>query len=217
MKKSKWVFIIISIAFLFQIAYAWNLGGHSLHGVLTYTLLTPEKRTAILDIIKFHPRYKEDFISAMPDSIKIADEDTKGKWTFARMATWPDLTRGFEGDNRSKYSHSSWHYINLPIYLDAQLEKEYGEETPGNTERNFTSDSDFDNLNIMQALDFVTIRLNDKNESIENKAVWLCWLFHLVGDLHQPCHSTAIYTANLFKNGDRGGNLISVGDRKSVV
>ena len=43
------------------------------------------------------------------------------------------------------------------------------------------------------------------------KAVLLCWLFHLVGDLHQPLHTSAMFTPRLFSEGDRGGNSIKVG------
>jgi hypothetical protein len=32
----------------------------------------------------------------------------------------------------------------------------------------------------------------------------LCWIFHLVGDVHQPLHSTALFTPQ-FPQGDRGG------------
>jgi hypothetical protein len=39
------------------------------------------------------------------------------------------------------------------------------------------------------------------------KALAYCWLFHLVGDLHQPLHSTAL-VCERFPNGDRGGNSI---------
>jgi S1/P1 Nuclease len=45
-----------------------------------------------------------------------------------------------------------------------------------------------------------------KNENdAERKAIALAWLFHFVGDIHQPLH-----TAKLFNVGDRGGNEICV-------
>jgi hypothetical protein len=40
-----------------------------------------------------------------------------------------------------------------------------------------------------------------------DKALAYCWLFHLVGDLHQPLHTTALFSER-FPTGDRGGNLI---------
>jgi len=41
----------------------------------------------------------------------------------------------------------------------------------------------------------------------ERQGARLCWLFHLVGDLHQPLHSTAL-VCERFPNGDRGSNSI---------
>jgi hypothetical protein len=37
-----------------------------------------------------------------------------------------------------------------------------------------------------------------------------CWLFHLVGDLHQPLHCCALFSGEHFKKGDKGGNLIKL-------
>ena len=43
----------------------------------------------------------------------------------------------------------------------------------------------------------------------ERKAIALAWLFHLVGDIHQPLHAVQLFTLD-YPNGDRGGNQICV-------
>ena len=49
-----------------------------------------------------------------------------------------------------------------------------------------------------------------KNESdAERKAIALAWLFHLVGDIHQPLHTAQLFTVD-YPKGDRGGNEICV-------
>jgi hypothetical protein len=55
-----------------------------------------------------------------------------------------------------------------------------------------------------------------ENESVvkrendpERKAIALAWLFHLVGDIHQPLHTSQLFTAE-YPKGDRGGNEICV-------
>ena len=49
-----------------------------------------------------------------------------------------------------------------------------------------------------------------KNESDpERKAIALAWLFHLVGDIHQPLHTAQLFTVD-YPKGDRGGNEICV-------
>ena len=49
-----------------------------------------------------------------------------------------------------------------------------------------------------------------KNDSdAERKAIALAWLFHLVGDIHQPLHTAQLFTFE-YPLGDRGGNEICV-------
>jgi hypothetical protein len=47
----------------------------------------------------------------------------------------------------------------------------------------------------------------------EAKAIYLCWLLHLTGDLHQPLHAATLVTKRLPK-GDMGGNLFLITPRK---
>jgi hypothetical protein len=44
---------------------------------------------------------------------------------------------------------------------------------------------------------------------LEKRAIALAWLFHLVGDIHQPLHSVQLFTRE-YPNGDRGGNEMCV-------
>jgi S1/P1 Nuclease len=49
-----------------------------------------------------------------------------------------------------------------------------------------------------------------KNDSDpQRKAIALAWLFHLVGDIHQPLHTAQLFTVD-YPQGDRGGNEICV-------
>jgi S1/P1 Nuclease len=49
-----------------------------------------------------------------------------------------------------------------------------------------------------------------KNETDpERKAIALAWLFHLVGDIHQPLQTAQLFTVD-YPQGDRGGNEICV-------
>ena len=43
----------------------------------------------------------------------------------------------------------------------------------------------------------------------ERRAIALAWLFHLVGDIHQPLHTAQLITVD-YPQGDRGGNEICV-------
>src|SRR4029079_6404378 len=47
--------------------------------------------------------------------------------------------------------------------------------------------------------------LQDSDEDPTVRAVHLAWLIHLIGDLHQPLHRSALFTTP-FVTGDHGGN-----------
>jgi S1/P1 Nuclease len=54
-----------------------------------------------------------------------------------------------------------------------------------------------------------------KNENnAERRAIALAWLFHLVGDIHQPLRTAQLFTVE-YPTGDRGGNQICVRVRQS--
>jgi hypothetical protein len=36
------------------------------------------------------------------------------------------------------------------------------------------------------------------------------YLIHVIGDIHQPLHATAMFNDGMFKNGDQGGNLFKI-------
>jgi S1/P1 Nuclease len=47
------------------------------------------------------------------------------------------------------------------------------------------------------------------NSDPQRKAIALAWLFHLVGDIHQPLHTAQLFTVE-YPQGDRGGNEICI-------
>ena len=50
----------------------------------------------------------------------------------------------------------------------------------------------------------------DQSAADADKAVALCWILHLTGDLHQPLHTVALFSRGHFPAGDRGGNDIRI-------
>src|SRR5262249_2944344 len=67
-------------------------------------------------------------------------------------------------------------------------------------------------INAVQALKLCMTRLKDQNTSGAKKAVYLCWVLHLVADIHQPLHAPSLYSKGRFNQlgGDHGGNSIHV-------
>jgi hypothetical protein len=63
-------------------------------------------------------------------------------------------------------------------------------------------------MNVVQVIRFGRQEVANKQAERQARAVLLAWLFHNVGDVHQPLHSTALFSRRLFPEGDRGGNSI---------
>ena len=97
---------------------------------------------------------------------------------------------------RDKQQHRGpWHYINWPFKPEGQpASVQIREPEPVNI------------LTAMAENESVA-----KNESDpERKAIALAWLFHLVGDIHQPLHTAQLFTVD-YPQGDRGGKVRACG------
>lgn len=200
---------LLSLALIFSNPiFAWNESGHRQTALIAYELLDTAARQKVLSLIKHHPRYQKDFIKQAPKNYskwKTADQE---RWLFSQIAVWPDVIRREKNEEKkSKFHRGKWHYINLPVFPTSAMETSY-RNPKNNLSRNTNRLSK--NLNIIQVLNYVSERFKSGNSSVP-KSVLVCWLFHLVGDIHQPLHSSALFTERKFKRGDLGGNAISVG------
>lgn len=196
MIRCRTVFTFIVVATLAGQALAWNALGHRVIAEIAWQQLTPERRQEIVNTLKHHPRFGEDFVKQMPRDVAEGDQELQDHWIFWQAAVWPDVAR------KGPYDRPTWHYIDRPLFLDgkevpvdAQLSTEYPSDTP------------VDKMNCIQAAKQAIATVGDPNVGPDAKAVAYCWLFHLAGDMHQPLHSTALY-CDFFPTGDRGGNDI---------
>ena len=205
-------FLVVALVLFSQcFTYAWNYAGHRIIASIAYDQLDPDTQAEMLELLKQHPRFEEDFQSRMPDVIKKASPEVQHRWLFMRAATWPDLVRSFDEANREKYHHSTWHYINQPLYLNTESEQFLSARIPTNLATSLKAGDDPREFNILQALEYCVQQMNDPAVSKADKAIYLCWIMHLTGDSHQPLHSSALFSKKMFPEGDRGGNSIRIG------
>jgi hypothetical protein len=197
--------IAIVLLFLAQRAFAWSEGGHKIIGSVAFQLLSPADQEKIVAILKHHPRFEEDFKSKMPDELKTPAE--QNEWLFQQAAIWPDLVRVFTGDDLKTYHRQLWHYIALPNYL-TDADRQALESTVTLNTSLVAPAGEPESMNIVQALQVARRMLADKTTPPEKQAVMLCWILHLVGDIHQPLHSTTLYSQAMFPKGDYVGNKI---------
>jgi hypothetical protein len=174
---------------------AWNATGHKAIALIAYNQLAPATRARVDQILSKHPDY--------PKWIAGAAASDRGRAAVLAASVWPDTIRNdprFHDDSRTPTSnipglppgsqarHGGWHYTNLPFSPDGTKN-----QTPAEVNI-VTKLREFEALGSMTDLE---------------KTYILPWLLHLIGDIHQPLHTTARFD-RLRPNGDRGGNAITM-------
>ncbi len=190
-------------------AMGWGDKGHRTTAAIAFDAMTPSRQQAIAAILLDHPRYQEDFEALMPARISGGGATAKQRWLLEQASIWPDLIQGLGDDVRQEYNRSRWHYINLLVFLTTEDEAALAGELHHNKATEFTPPLR-QNLNSVQALRGNLLTWQDESASNADKAVALCWILHLVGDMHQPLHNVALFSKPYFPTGDRGGNDIDV-------
>ncbi|MCG3165306.1 MAG: hypothetical protein POELPBGB_01068 [Bacteroidia bacterium] len=189
-------------------SFAWGEEGHRMIALIAYDLLTPETKQKVLQDLKHHEFYQTHFVNLMTTSISSTDQEKKNKWLFSHIAQWPDYIKHAPGfPNNRKFK--DWHYINEPLYLTPADETYFNNRPPTNLTRYSEGMIVKDKWNVSQAYEY-NLHILETDTTKKHRAEALCWLFHLLGDIHQPLHSAALFSNPLFKTGDAGGNLIKV-------
>lgn len=101
---------------------------------------------------------------------------------------WPDTIKDKQHPFHS-YSRPVWHYQNRSL-------KQLEQPKP-------------DNGQMISRLREQIALLEDPDLPNSERAIALCWVVHLVGDIHQPLHNSTLFSAE-FPSGDQGGNLFKV-------
>ena len=201
-----------------QGAFAWDSIGHRVSAAIASNYLSDNSKTELLKILQQHPRYQQDFTDQMPASIARGSEDVRFTWLLGQAAFWPDITRGLPDTERERYNRANWHYIDGAWLRDrAQVQGNTYigvapfDDITGKNARDIRSEANADN--VMTALDYNTTLLANSQTLLPQRAVALCWVLHLIGDIHQPLHTGSLYSTNRFSTGDRGGNGIKTDGR----
>jgi hypothetical protein len=179
-------------------ALAWNYVGHMAVDKLAYDQMDKGLKDRLAALLKAHPHYEAFLSKDRPDGV------AENEWAFLRAGTWPDWVRSrHEGvePEPTTFHKGPDHYINFPLIRPA--DKALFDER--------ALQPDVEKDNILAALEAHTKILGSATEKDEKKAVSLCWLLHLVGDLHQPLHCVSLFSADFKdKPGDAGGNFCAV-------
>jgi hypothetical protein len=213
-----WILVALVVCALPPVtAQAWHNDGHKAVARIAWKQLSDAQRAQAIAILNQHPH------KAFLQFQKPADTDMN-EWMFVQAATWPDWVRkplnpmiAGQSPNQieHKYSRPVWHYVNLPFVMP-------GEDFDEAQIRQQVLEPAVDDMgsprHALAALKLNLDRLGADGTSDEDRAVSLCWVLHLSGDVHQPLHSASLIASKekvgqqgfLPLEGDRGGNSLGV-------
>jgi hypothetical protein len=179
-------------------AFAWSKAGHMVSGAIAYADVkqtSPETLARVIALLKSHPHYQTKWVPRLAQLNLSAEE--QDLYLFMLAARWPDDIRG-----DTAFHHGAWHYINLPYKPEGQPASVQPVDPPSdNILRAYQT-----NLDIVQG-----------TADAATKAVALCWVFHLIGDVHQPLHTIALFTTQFPPpEGDRGGTRFYIRVREGA-
>lgn len=100
MSKLLRLYLVLFLVFPMQTVHAWSEGGHHLIAAIAFSFLTDQERSELLDLLKQHPRFAEDFVP--PE--KRANDEERTRWLVGCAGYWPDVAR-----KQVKYHRSTWH------------------------------------------------------------------------------------------------------------
>ena len=183
-QRLAWALCIAAVAVQSSGAFAWSNQGHMVTGAIAYDDLArtdPGLIAKIEAIMANHPD-KARFDRALAGF----SGEARTRRLFELMARWPDDARN------GPYDHPGWHYWLrlIPSQADparvpaAMLAMSTGEAAEA------------------YRLNLATVR--DAYAPPADRAVSLCWLFHLAGDIQQPLHGGHLISAR-FPLSDRAG------------
>ena len=180
-------------------AWAWNSIGHLASAKIAYDEMDDGQRTALFGMLQKHPHFTQYLAAARPPEV------SEMEWVILRAAVWPDWVRPRRGPEHgpdprgpsvTKYSRGEQHYVNVP-FVDPQDTAFFAGKTLIPPDR----------TNVLCALKQSCNDLRTTTAAAEDKAVAICWIFHLVGDIHQPLHNAEYFSSQEgFQQGDQGGN-----------
>jgi hypothetical protein len=171
-------------------SFGWDDTGHKTVAYIAWQQMSPAAREAVIRILRMAP--EDSNLSAF--YLNGAEpEDTRKLEYFMLVSTWADIVRdrAFETRNK-KYHKSNWHYDDT-----------FWKQVNGKAEVLPHAEEGGQAITRLKEFDKV---LRNAGANDKDKAIAIAWVAHLIGDIHQPLHTSARVTDKEPK-GDQGGNL----------
>jgi len=182
---------VLVLCFLTLAVPAWDEVGHKITAYIAWQQMTPTTRERVIRTLLAAP--EDSQLATFYVSFGSRTEESRKREYFMLAATWADIIRDRAFDTRyKKYNHSNWHYSDT-----------FWRSTGGNIEflPPRAEESGLASPKLVELSDIIRGSASDAQ-----KAIAIAWLEHLIGDIHQPLHTSARVT-ELEPKGDQGGNL----------
>lgn len=167
---------------------AWDKPTHAITASIAYEELKASHPAILAKVVQIL-KNSEDYSQKLNWQQTIASAgEPEDVVLFQLAARWPDDIKA-DNSGRDRGTHG-WHYVNLPTGPDGR-----GHE-PGTP--NLLTEFPKKQQAWLHA------------QTDAERAVLLCWYLHLIGDSHQPLHSSAFFRRDAFPDGDAGGNLWTI-------
>ena len=176
-------------------ALAWHDTGHMIVAQVAYLRLTPAAKAKV-DAMFAPPQGTRRPLIYLCAGYYMADTCEK-IYDPITIAVWMD---DFRGDSLNSPKYDNWHYVDYPFFDGVPESTKAGPEPENALAR------------INWAVNSLREMANEKPDTpghAKNEAEITAFLYHLVGDVHQPLHATARVTA-AHPEGDAGGNLFKL-------
>ena len=168
-------------------AFGWHEYGHILVGQIAYLRLTPAAKARV-DKLLVAPPNRRPLIHLCAGYYTA--ETCEKIYDPVTIGIWMD---DFRGDSLTD-EYDPWHYINYRPFFDGIPERTNVGPEP---------------VNVLDRINWCVNTLRTGTRRDKSDAEVLGFLYHLVGDVHQPLHSTTRYTAAR-PEGDAGGNGFAI-------
>ena len=171
-------------------SFAWDETGHKITAYIAWQRMPPDVREKVIKVLLSAPEDSQIATFYMPYGTRTAE--TRKREFFMLMASWPDIVRDTKFEVRSKkYNNGIWHYADT--FWQWKDDKVV-----------FVDNVEAGGFAMQKLIDFDKVIRGSAPDA--EKAIAIAWLEHLIGDIHQPLHTSGKVTDTNPK-GDQGGNL----------
>jgi hypothetical protein len=183
-------------------AKAWNNVGHRTIAELAWRQMDKDERGAATELLKQHPHYNAFLAADVPSGAET------NEWVFLTAAIWPDWIR----PSKPGQPHKDKSITKYDLYPHAIG---YPFLRKGDTNRALIENFFIAKPNAEMVLSNSIATLKNSKATTADRAVSLCWMLHLFGDLHQPLHTASLVTKER-PNGDSLGGHDIVQDQNGT-